>query len=57
MKSELDDMDRKTRKVMTMNNELHSKSDIDRFQICRAKGGRGLIRYKTYRVNEKNSLG
>lgn len=31
MESELDDMDRKTRKVMTMNNELYSKSDIDRF--------------------------
>ena len=29
-KSKLDEIDRKTRKVMTLNNELHSKSDVDR---------------------------
>ena len=42
-KSELDEVDRKTRKVMPFNKELHPRSDIDRLYVSRMEGGRGLI--------------
>ena len=42
-KSELDEIDRKTRKVMTMNKELHPRSDADRLYESRMEGRRGLI--------------
>ena len=29
--AELDEMDRKTRKIMTINKEFHPKSDVDRY--------------------------
>ena len=38
-----DEMDRKTREIMTLNKEFHPKSDVDRLYISRNKGGRGLI--------------
>ena len=41
-KSELQAIDRKTRKLFTMYGALHPKSDVDRSCIPR-KGGRGLI--------------
>ena len=41
-KNVLDEMDRKTRKIMTINEEFHPKSDIDRLYVPRSKGGRGL---------------
>lgn len=44
-------MDRKTRKVMTIN-----KCDADRVYVPRNRSRRGLIEYKIYVVNEKNSL-
>ena len=31
--AELDEMDRKTRKIMTMNKEFHPKSDVDRLYV------------------------
>ena len=42
-KSELQAIDRKTRKLFTMDGTLHPKSDVDRLCIPRKEGGRGLI--------------
>ena len=42
-KSELQAIDRKTRKLFTIYGALHPKSDVDRLYIPRKKGGRGLI--------------
>ena len=53
----LDEMDRKTRKIMTMNKEFHTKSDIDRLYTPRNKGGRGLLNGKSCIMTEENSLG
>ena len=39
---ELTQLDRRTRKSMTMRNALHPKSNIDRLYIPRKEGGRGL---------------
>ena len=42
-REELEWMDRKTRKLMTMYKKLHPKSDVARLYVPRRKGGRGLI--------------
>ena len=42
-KSELQAIDRKTRKLFTIYGALHPKSDVDRLYIARKEGGRGLI--------------
>ena len=42
-KSELNEIDRKTRKVMTLNKELHPRSYVDRLYVSRMEGGRRLI--------------
>ena len=42
-KSELQAIDRKTRKLFTIYEALHPKSDVDRLYIPRKEGGRGLI--------------
>ena len=42
-KSELQAIDRKTRRLFTIYGALHSKSDVDRLYIPRKEGGRGLI--------------
>ena len=42
-KSELQAIDRKTRKLFTIYGTLHPKSDVDRLYIPRKEGGRGLI--------------
>ncbi|XP_068739420.1 uncharacterized protein [Montipora capricornis] len=42
-KEELQSMDRKTRKVITINEELHPRSDTARICVPRKRGGRGLI--------------
>ena len=41
--AEFDRMDRRTRKIMTINNELHPKSDADRLYVTGSKGGKGLM--------------
>ena len=56
-KSELDEIDRKTRKVMPFNKELHPRRDVDRLYVSRMEGGRGLIGCKMCVKAEKNSLG
>ena len=42
-KSELQAIDRKTKKLFTISGALHPKSDVDRLYIPRKEGGRGLI--------------
>ena len=42
-KSELQAIDRKTRKLFTIYGALHPKSDVDRLYIPRKEGGRDLI--------------
>ena len=41
-KAELQEMDRKTRKIFTMNRALHPRSDVDRLYLKRIEVGRGL---------------
>ena len=43
---ELQGMDRKTRKLLTMYGAFHPKSDVDRLYLPRAMGGRGLISWE-----------
>jgi hypothetical protein len=40
---ELQNMDRKTRKLMTMNRALHPRADVDRLYLPRKSGGRGMM--------------
>ena len=42
-KSEMQAIDRETRKLFTIYGALHPKSDVDRLYIPRKEGGRGLI--------------
>jgi len=42
-KEDLQKMDRKTRKVMTMSKEIHPKSNTARLYASRKRGGRSLI--------------
>ena len=41
--SELKDVDRKSRKEMTMDGVLHRKSNVDRLNMKRKEGVRGLM--------------
>ena len=41
-KDELKQMDQRTRKQMTMHKALHPRDDIDRLNVSRKEGGRGL---------------
>lgn len=41
--AELDDIDRKSRKLLTIYKGLHPKADVDRLYLPRRSGGRGLI--------------
>ena len=40
---ELEELDRKTRKLMTMYGANHPTADVDRLYMKRSNGGRGLI--------------
>ena len=40
---ELQKLDRKTRKLLTIHGEHHPKADVDRLYIPRKQGGRGLM--------------
>ena len=55
--SELKDLDRKSRKTMTMYGGLHTKSDVDRLYVKRKEVGRGLISAERCIREEENSLG
>ena len=54
--SELKDVDRKSRKTMTICGALHPKSDVDRFYIKR-KRGRGPMSVERCVREKENSLG
>ena len=41
-RDEIDQLDVKTRKVLTMTGSMHTNSDINRLYLTRKKGGRGL---------------
>ena len=56
-KGEPDEIDRKTRKVLTLNKELHPRSNVDRLHVSRMEGGTGLIGCKMCVKAEENSLG
>ena len=55
--SELEDVDRNSRKTLTMYGALHPKSDKDRLYIKRKEGGRGLMSVKHFVKEEQRSLG
>ena len=55
-KAELESMDRRTRKLMTMNKELHPRGDVARLYVGRKNGGRGLISCETCVKTEINNL-
>ena len=44
--AELEDLDFKTRKLMTAHRILHPQSDIDRLYLSRRIGGRGLMQIR-----------
>ena len=56
-KNELQEMDRKTRKFMTMNKKLQPRSDVAPLYVSRENGGRGLIRCENSMKSEENGLG
>jgi hypothetical protein len=53
---ELEELDRKTRKLMTANHALHPQSDVDRLYLPRNTGGRGLLQVKQTVEEEKRAL-
>jgi len=55
-KNELEEMDRKTRKLMTMYGAQHPKADVDRLYLKRYDGGRGLLGVEDCVQAEVNSL-
>ena len=55
-KNELKELDRKTRKLMSMYGAQHPKADVDRLYLKRCDGGRGLIGVEDYVQAEVNSL-
>ena len=54
---ELKELDRKTRKLLTMHKELHPKNDLDRLYISRKEGGRELMSCESTIRSEENNLG
>ena len=56
-KNELQEMDRKTRKLMTMNKELLPRSDVARLYVSRKNGGRGLTGCENSVKSEENGPG
>ena len=54
-KKELQSMDRKTRNVMTMNKELHSRSDTARIYVPSKRDDRGLKAAKVVSPGKKQS--
>ena len=55
-KEELQEIDRKSRKIKTMNKELQARSDVSRIYVPRKKGGRGLISCESCVRREENNL-
>ena len=55
--TELKNLDRKSRKTMTMYGGLHPKSDVDKLYVKGKEGGRGLISVEQCIREEESSLG
>ena len=55
-REELQEIDRKSRKIMTMNKELHPRSDAARIYVARKKGGRGVISCESCVRREESNL-
>ena len=53
----LQEMDRQTGKFMTMNKELHPRSDVAQLYVSRENGERGLIGCENSVKSEENDLG
>ena len=54
-KEELQTMDRKTRKLMTLDNHaLHPQADVDRIYFKRSERDRGLISVEDSEINSLN---
>ena len=53
---ELEELDRRTRKMMTMYGAHHPKTYVDRLYLQRCEGGRGLLRLEDCLQVEKHSL-
>ena len=47
-KQELENIDSKVRKIMSMNSTFYKHSDVDRLYMSREKGGKGMISSKDY---------
>ena len=56
-KNEPQEMNRKTRKFMTMNKKLHPRCDVAQLYVSRRNGGRGHIGYENSVKSEENGLG
>ena len=54
-KEEIQELDRRTRKLMTMHKALHPKSNVDRLYISQNEGGRGLLSVED--TIEKSKIG
>ena len=53
---ELKELDRKTRKLLTIHKGLHPKTDVDRLYVSRKEGGRGLMSCESTIRSEENNL-
>ena len=54
--TELEDLDRKTRKLMTAHHALHPQSDVNRLHLPRQADGRGLLQIRQTVEEEKRTL-
>ena len=56
-KNEIDEIDRKTRKMLNRYAGLNPRSNLDRLYLKREDGGRGVISVGDFISDEKNGLG
>ena len=55
-KNDLEQIDRKTRQVMTINKELHPRNNIVRIYVSRKRGGRSLQSFENGVKGEEKNL-
>ena len=53
---ELQKLDRKTRKLLTIHGQHHPKGDVDHLYVPRKEGGRGLMQLEAAHVVEITKL-
>ena len=53
---ELQKLDRKTRKLLTIHGQHHPKTDVDRLYVPRKQGGRGLMQLEVAHAREITKL-